>query len=74
MDQIRGNRLRVSRLRRGDPEGTVGDSPLTLDRSWLTTESPTPVPPPVDPRCLQMASSSSKMMMCRPDSSPFALY
>ena len=46
----------------------------TLERSWLTTESPTPVPLFVEPRCLQIASSSSKMMMWRPDSSPFSLY
>jgi len=47
---------------------------LTLDKSWLTILSPTPVPLLVDPRCLQMASNSSKMMMCKPLSSPLALY
>ena len=45
-------------------------TPSILERSWLTIESLTPVPPPVEPRCLQMASNSSKMMMCSSESSP----
>ena len=32
----------------------------------------TPVPPPVVPRTLEMASNSSKMMMCSSLSSPFS--
>lgn len=45
-------------------------TPSILESSWLTTESPTPVPPPVLPRCLQTASISSRMMMCSMESSP----
>lgn len=61
-----------SALNAGDVNLTL--AARTLERSWLTTESPTPVPLFVEPRCLQIASSSSKMMMWRPDSSPFSLY
>lgn len=41
-------------------------TPSILDRSWLTTVSCTPVLLAPVPRCLQIASSSSKMMICRP--------
>lgn len=37
----------------------------TLASSWFTTVSCTPVLPLREPRCRQIASSSSKMMMCR---------
>mmetsp|Transcript_27891 Transcript_27891/g.75160 ORF Transcript_27891/g.75160 Transcript_27891/m.75160 type:complete len:367 (-) Transcript_27891:152-1252(-) len=45
-------------------------TPSILERSWLTTVSCTPVESPRLPRCLQMASISSKMRMWRSDSSP----
>eukprot|EP00158_Paraphelidium_tribonemae_P010373 Partr_v1_DN5091_c0_g1_i1_m31316 len=45
-------------------------TPSILDSSWFTIESLTPVPPPDVPRCLAIASNSSKMMMCRSLSSP----
>ena len=45
-------------------------TPSILDKSWLTTVSWTPVPSLFEPRCLQMLSISSKMMMCRLESSP----
>lgn len=41
-------------------------TPSILDRSWLTTVSCTPVLLAPVPLCLQMASSSSKMMIWRP--------
>lgn len=41
-------------------------TPSILDSSWLTTVSCTPVLLAPVPLCLQMASNSSKMMMCRP--------
>lgn len=41
-------------------------TPSILDSSWLTTVSWTPVLPAMLPRCLQMASISSNMMMWRP--------
>mmetsp|Transcript_2610 Transcript_2610/g.9462 ORF Transcript_2610/g.9462 Transcript_2610/m.9462 type:complete len:235 (-) Transcript_2610:740-1444(-) len=47
-------------------------TPSILVRSWLTMVSCTPVPSLAEPRCLQMASISSKMMMCRSESSPCA--
>lgn len=50
-------------------------TPSSLLSSWFTTLSPTPVPPPApEPRCLQTASSSSKMMTWSSLSSPFSLY
>ena len=45
-------------------------TPSILESSWLTTVSWTPVPSLFEPRCLQMLSISSKMMMCRLESSP----
>mmetsp|Transcript_28842 Transcript_28842/g.84551 ORF Transcript_28842/g.84551 Transcript_28842/m.84551 type:complete len:375 (-) Transcript_28842:179-1303(-) len=45
-------------------------TPSILESSWLTTVSCTPVLSPRVPRCLQMASISSKMRMCRSESSP----
>ena len=45
-----------------------------FERSWLTTESPTPVPSFLDPLCLQIASISSKIIIWRSLSSPFFLY
>mmetsp|Transcript_8834 Transcript_8834/g.33364 ORF Transcript_8834/g.33364 Transcript_8834/m.33364 type:complete len:341 (-) Transcript_8834:343-1365(-) len=47
-------------------------TPSSLLSSWFTMLSPTPVPSLVLPRCLQMASISSKMMMCSSLSSPFS--
>mmetsp|Transcript_38166 Transcript_38166/g.73934 ORF Transcript_38166/g.73934 Transcript_38166/m.73934 type:complete len:222 (-) Transcript_38166:788-1453(-) len=47
-------------------------TPSILLRSWLTTVSWTPVPLFVDPRFLQIASSSSRMMICSPESSPLS--
>lgn len=41
-------------------------TPSILDSSWLTTVSWTPVLPAMLPRCLQIASISSNMMMWRP--------
>lgn len=41
-------------------------TPSILDRSWLTTVSCTPVLLAPVPLCLQIASSSSKIMMWRP--------
>lgn len=41
-------------------------TPSILASSWLTTVSWTPVLLPVDPRALQIASISSKIMMCNP--------
>lgn len=38
-------------------------TPSILDNSWLTTVSWTPVLPAMLPRCLQIASISSNMMM-----------
>mmetsp|Transcript_8123 Transcript_8123/g.32940 ORF Transcript_8123/g.32940 Transcript_8123/m.32940 type:complete len:222 (+) Transcript_8123:1177-1842(+) len=49
-------------------------TPSIFVRSWLTMESCTPVPSRTEPRLLQMASISSKMMMCRSESSPFAVW
>ena len=49
-------------------------TPSIFVSSWLTMESCTPVPLFTDPRALHTASISSKMMMCRSLSSPFALY
>mmetsp|Transcript_18438 Transcript_18438/g.48131 ORF Transcript_18438/g.48131 Transcript_18438/m.48131 type:complete len:280 (-) Transcript_18438:868-1707(-) len=49
-------------------------TPSTLVSSWLTSVSCTPVLFLIEPRCLQMASISSKMMMCSSLSSPRALY
>mmetsp|Transcript_13626 Transcript_13626/g.23340 ORF Transcript_13626/g.23340 Transcript_13626/m.23340 type:complete len:225 (-) Transcript_13626:957-1631(-) len=48
-------------------------TPSILLSSWLTTVSCTPVPSRLEPRCLQIASISSKMMMCRCAASPLAL-
>ncbi len=48
-------------------------TPSILESSWLTTVSWTPVPSLFEPRCLQMLSISSKMMMCRLESSPGAV-
>mmetsp|Transcript_12501 Transcript_12501/g.24680 ORF Transcript_12501/g.24680 Transcript_12501/m.24680 type:complete len:425 (-) Transcript_12501:179-1453(-) len=39
-------------------------TPSILDSSWFTMESPTPLESELEPRDLQMASNSSKMMMC----------
>lgn len=39
-------------------------TPSILVSSWLTMVSWVPVPSRTLPRCLQMASISSKMMMC----------
>mmetsp|Transcript_21627 Transcript_21627/g.69636 ORF Transcript_21627/g.69636 Transcript_21627/m.69636 type:complete len:289 (-) Transcript_21627:486-1352(-) len=47
-------------------------TPSILDSSWFTIESCTPVPSWVEPRALQMASISSKMMMCSSLASPFS--
>ena len=47
-------------------------TPSILESSWLTTAW-TPVPSLFEPRCLQMLSISSKMMMCRLESSPGAV-
>lgn len=41
-------------------------TPSIFARSWFTTVSWTPVLPATEPRCLQMASISSNMMMCNP--------
>ena len=41
-------------------------TPSIFDSSWLTTVSWTAVLPATEPRALQMASISSKMMMCSP--------
>ena len=40
-------------------------TPSILESSWLTTVSPTPASDLCMPRCLQIESISSKMMMCR---------
>mmetsp|Transcript_26424 Transcript_26424/g.105748 ORF Transcript_26424/g.105748 Transcript_26424/m.105748 type:complete len:226 (-) Transcript_26424:774-1451(-) len=45
-------------------------TPSIFDSSWFTIESETPVPSRTEPRCLQMASISSKMTMCSIDASP----
>mmetsp|Transcript_22149 Transcript_22149/g.70749 ORF Transcript_22149/g.70749 Transcript_22149/m.70749 type:complete len:458 (+) Transcript_22149:614-1987(+) len=45
-------------------------TPSILESSWLTTVSPTPASDLCMPRCLQIESISSKMMMCRSESSP----
>mmetsp|Transcript_155 Transcript_155/g.466 ORF Transcript_155/g.466 Transcript_155/m.466 type:complete len:245 (+) Transcript_155:1042-1776(+) len=45
-------------------------TPSILESIWLTTVSPTPVPLFVDPRCLHTESISSKMMICKSESSP----
>mmetsp|Transcript_5408 Transcript_5408/g.18801 ORF Transcript_5408/g.18801 Transcript_5408/m.18801 type:complete len:372 (+) Transcript_5408:694-1809(+) len=45
-------------------------TPSIFVSSWFTMLSLTPAPPPLVPRCLQMASISSKMMMWRSLSSP----
>mmetsp|Transcript_24398 Transcript_24398/g.62938 ORF Transcript_24398/g.62938 Transcript_24398/m.62938 type:complete len:288 (+) Transcript_24398:1594-2457(+) len=45
-------------------------TPSILESSWFTTVSCTPVESAREPRCLQIASISSKMMMCSSDSSP----
>ena len=49
-------------------------TPSIFDNNWLTTESPTPVPSFLDPRCLHMASSSSNMIICSELSSARCLY
>lgn len=49
-------------------------TPSILASNWLTTLSQTPVSPYEDPLYLQIASISSKMMIWRPDWSPFSLY
>mmetsp|Transcript_63649 Transcript_63649/g.129252 ORF Transcript_63649/g.129252 Transcript_63649/m.129252 type:complete len:350 (-) Transcript_63649:275-1324(-) len=49
-------------------------TPSILLSNWLTTESWTPVLSRVLPRFLQMASISSKMMMCRSLFSPFSAW
>mmetsp|Transcript_23273 Transcript_23273/g.59477 ORF Transcript_23273/g.59477 Transcript_23273/m.59477 type:complete len:408 (-) Transcript_23273:1022-2245(-) len=49
-------------------------TPSILVSSWFTTVSCTPDPSRTLPRCLHTASISSKMMMCRSDESPLALY
>ena len=49
-------------------------TPSILVSSWLTTVSCTPEPEATDPRDLQMASISSKMMTCRSEASPAWLY
>ena len=49
-------------------------TPSILLRIMFTTPSSVPVPPDVDPRCLQMASNSSKMIMCSSLSSPSSAY
>lgn len=48
-------------------------TPSILERSWFTIESETPVLSRVEPRDLQMASISSKMMTCRPEPSPISI-
>mmetsp|Transcript_15755 Transcript_15755/g.39742 ORF Transcript_15755/g.39742 Transcript_15755/m.39742 type:complete len:297 (+) Transcript_15755:892-1782(+) len=45
-------------------------TPSILASSWLTTESPTPVPSLLAPRWRQIASISSKMITCSSLSSP----
>ena len=45
-------------------------TPSILDNNWFTTVSWTPVPPPTLPLCLQMASISSKIIICRPEFGP----
>mmetsp|Transcript_73224 Transcript_73224/g.176998 ORF Transcript_73224/g.176998 Transcript_73224/m.176998 type:complete len:241 (-) Transcript_73224:516-1238(-) len=45
-------------------------TPSIFDSNWLTIESCTPVPSEDDPRDLQIASISSKMMMWSSESSP----
>mmetsp|Transcript_43046 Transcript_43046/g.102418 ORF Transcript_43046/g.102418 Transcript_43046/m.102418 type:complete len:394 (-) Transcript_43046:136-1317(-) len=47
-------------------------TPSMNDSSWFTTLSPTPVSPRVVPLCRQMASTSSRMITCSSDSSPFS--
>mmetsp|Transcript_25436 Transcript_25436/g.77198 ORF Transcript_25436/g.77198 Transcript_25436/m.77198 type:complete len:226 (+) Transcript_25436:1772-2449(+) len=49
-------------------------TPSIFDSSWLTTVSPTPASPRCMPRCLQIESISSKMIMCKSESSPRASY
>lgn len=45
-------------------------TPSIIERSWLITESLTPVPLWIVPLCLQIASISSKIIMWSCDSSP----
>mmetsp|Transcript_67461 Transcript_67461/g.113020 ORF Transcript_67461/g.113020 Transcript_67461/m.113020 type:complete len:268 (-) Transcript_67461:495-1298(-) len=52
----------------------TASTPSIFDSNWLTTLSPTPVPSREAPRCLQIASISSKMIRCRSLSSPFSAY
>mmetsp|Transcript_27363 Transcript_27363/g.84817 ORF Transcript_27363/g.84817 Transcript_27363/m.84817 type:complete len:261 (-) Transcript_27363:177-959(-) len=47
-------------------------TPSIFDSSWLTTLSATPVESRTAPRCLQMASNSSKMIRCSEERSPLA--
>mmetsp|Transcript_54632 Transcript_54632/g.97123 ORF Transcript_54632/g.97123 Transcript_54632/m.97123 type:complete len:236 (+) Transcript_54632:1123-1830(+) len=47
-------------------------TPSIFESSWLTMLSPTPVPSLLEPRDLQIASISSKMMRCSSLSSPFS--
>ena len=49
-------------------------TPSIFERSWLTTVSATPVPPPVVPLTRQMESISSKMMICNSELSPCRRY
>lgn len=44
-------------------------TPSIIDSIWLTTLSLTPVSPLEVPHCLAMASNSSKITMCKGDSS-----
>ncbi len=48
----------------------MASTPSILVSSWLTTVSCTPLPSRTEPLLLQMASISSKMMMCSSESSP----
>lgn len=71
---VRGWNLGIYIFFRGAERNKKKQHDFTLASNWFTTESPTPVPSFFDPRCLQMASNSSKMMMWSPLSSPLALY
>lgn len=50
--------------RRTQPAFVYLSTPSILERSWLTIESLTPVESLEEPRDLQIASNSSKIMMC----------
>jgi hypothetical protein len=47
-------------------------TPSIFESNWLTTWSPTPVSPPLEPLYLQIASISSNIITCKSESSPFS--